>query len=133
MVACVTAQGIAAVFPSAPGADVCGQLGLPALPAGANSLPHAFTTTVTPTTVVTANGLPAALRDAIITQMRTTCFSARDALATVTGLFANAKVSWHVSIPTPFPPGRPCASPGFDEADSTVVLTGIPPLPGAGR
>ncbi len=126
LVACVTPQGVAAVFTSAPGADVCSQLGLPPLPAGATNL-HAATTVSTSTTVATGTLLPS-LRDAIISQMQTSCISASAAEVTISRLLAKADVHWTVVVPAPFPAGRPCASPGFDETNNRVILTGIPPL-----
>jgi hypothetical protein len=126
LVACVTPQGVAAVFASAPGADVCGQLGLPPLPAGANNLHSPASTVPTSTTVAVGTLLPS-LRDTIITEMQTRCLTAADANATVTGLLAKAGVHWAVVVPAPFPAGHPCASPGFDEAKSRGILTGIPP------
>lgn len=125
LAACVTPQGVAAVFPSAPGADVCAQLGLPALPAGADTLPKGTSTTAPPTTL-TAEGMPATVRDAIIGDLRGTCMTATQAQITITALLAKAKVTWKVSVPSPFPVGHPCASPGFDETDRLVILTGIP-------
>lgn len=125
LAACITPQGIAAVFPAAPGADVCAQLGLPALPPGAETLP-ANTTTTGPTTTLTAEGLPVPIRDAIITNLQRTCLTAPQAQESITALLTKADIPWKVAVPTPFPPERPCASPGFDEIDQTVVLTGIP-------
>jgi hypothetical protein len=129
LVACATPQGVAAVLPSAPGADVCGQLGLPALPAGASSL----STTTPPATSTTpatdaAGTLPSAVRDAIINDLRSTCVTSADAALAISKLLAKANSRWTVVTPTPFPTGRPCASPGFDEAGQRVVLTGIPPI-----
>lgn len=130
LVACVTHQGLAAVFPSAPGADVCTQLGLPALPAGTSSLSSA--TTVAPTTTPPPGALPLSLKNAIVTQMQSQCLSAAAAKDTLTRLLANAGVDWSVRIGA-FSQQRPCASPGFDEADHQLVIVGIPPLgPGAG-
>jgi hypothetical protein len=125
LVACVTPQGVAAVFPSAVGADVCGQLGLSALPAGRYAPPSGPTTTVT--TILPAGSLPPSLRDAIVDQLRSTCMSATEATAMITALLRNGHVPWKVRVPTPFPAGRLCASPGFDETDQTVILTGVPP------
>jgi hypothetical protein len=125
LVACATAQGVAAVFPSALGADVCGQLGLPAMPAGAASL----SSTTPPTAPPDAAGtLPAAVRDAIVDDLRSTCASSAQAELAITKLLAKANVKWTVVTPTPFLAGRPCASPGFDEVGKRVQLTGIPPI-----
>ena len=131
LVACATPQGVAAVLPSALGADVCGQLGLPALPAGASSFSSTTATTAAPTPPTDAAGtLPPAIRDAIIEDLRSTCASSADAERAITKLLAKANVTWTVVTPTPFPSGRPCASPGFDEDGKRVVLTGIPPISG---
>lgn len=129
LVACATPQGVAAVLPSAPGADVCGQLGLAALPAGAASL----SSTTPPTAALTlptnaAGTLPLAVRDAIIDNLGSTCASSAQAELAITKLLAKANVNWTVFTPTPFPAGRPCASPGFEEDAKRVVLTGIPPI-----
>jgi hypothetical protein len=126
LVACITPQGVAAVFPSVRGADVCGQLGLPALPAGSTSLTTGATST-TSSTALTAEGLPTSLRDAIVSQLRSSCQSADQAKRILTILLTKAAVPWHVVVPTPFPADHPCASPGFDEANQEIVLTGIPP------
>lgn len=129
LVACATPQGVAAVLPSAPGADVCGQLGLPALPAGAASLSSTTPPTEAPTPATAAAGtLPPAVRDAIINDLRSSCVTGADAALGITKLLAKANVRWTVVTPTPFPSGRPCASPGFDEAGHRVVLTGVPPI-----
>ncbi|MDQ1399193.1 MAG: hypothetical protein QOK20_1125 [Acidimicrobiaceae bacterium] len=129
LVACATPQGVAAVLPSALGADVCGQLGLPALPAGASSFSSTTAPTAPPTPPTDAAGtLPPAVRDAIIEDLRSTCSTSADAERAITKLLAKANVKWTVVTPTPFPTGRPCASPGFDEDGKRVVLTGIPPL-----
>lgn len=125
LVACVTHQGVAAVFPSPPGASVCAQLGLPPLAAGATS-PNATTTTA-PSTTLPSGAMPLALRNAIVSQMQAQCLSASLAKKTLDLLLANAGVHWTVTVGA-FPPGRPCASPGFDETDHTVVVVGIPPL-----
>lgn len=130
LVACVTPQGVAAVFPSAPGADLCSQLGLPSLPAGATSLNA--TTTSAPNTTLPAHTLSPTLENAIISQLRATCLTASQAQASLTAILTKAHTGWTVIIPTPFPPGRPCASPGFDEPTRQVILTGIPPLPANG-
>jgi hypothetical protein len=123
LVACLTPQGVAAVFPSALGADVCGQLGLPALPAGASNLTTAPSTVATS---VNANALPPEVRDAVINELSTTCITASQAELYVKQLFARSNVAWQVSVPTAFPADHPCASPGFDESSHQVVLTGIP-------
>jgi hypothetical protein len=128
LVACATPQGVAAVLPSVPGADVCGQLGLPALPAGAASLSNTTPPTAPPPPTDAAGTLPPAIRDAIISNLRSTCASSAQAEVAVTKLLAKANVNWTVVTPTPFATGRPCASPGFDEDGKRVVLTGIPPI-----
>jgi hypothetical protein len=129
LVACGTPQGAAAVLPSAPGGDICGQLGLPALAAGAASLTSTTPATAPPSTTAAAAGtIPAAISDAIIVDLRSACVSSADAELAITKLLAKAGVAWTVVTPTPFPAGRPCASPAFDEADKQVVLTGVPPL-----
>jgi len=123
LVACLTPQGVAAVFPSAPGADVCSQVGMPALPAGASTLNPV--TTASPTTA-TAGEMPDAVRDAIVADLTANCFTASEADVSITDLLQKAHVTWSVILPTAFPPGHPCASPGFDEVDHEVVLTGVP-------
>lgn len=129
LVACATPQGVAAVLPSALGADVCGQLGLPALPAGAASLSSTTPPTAAPPPPTDAAGtLPPAVRDAIINDLRSTCASSAQAELAITKLLAKAGVKWTVVTPTPFPTERPCASPGFNEDTKGVVLTGIPPI-----
>ena len=126
LVACLTPQGVAAVFPSAPGADICGQLRLPPLPAGAASLDTTTTAASAPTTA-TPGTLPPDLRDAVVANLRATCLPAAEAELTITKLLAKAGVAWTVVTPTPFPNGHPCASPGFDEGNHRVVLSGVPP------
>jgi hypothetical protein len=126
LVACATPQGAAAVLPAPPGADVCGQLGLPALSAGAASLSSTTPPSTSPPTAA-AGTMPPAVRDAIINDLRTTCASSAQAELALTKLLAKANVHWTVVTPTPFPTGRPCASPAFDEDGRRVVLTGIPP------
>lgn len=127
LVACVNDQGVAAVFPSAPGASVCAELGLPPLPAGATSV-AATTTTVVPSAATPHGSMPPQLRDAIVTQLQQQCLSGAAAKLSLMRLFANDDIDWTVTVES-FPPGRPCASPGFDESTRTVVLSGIPPLP----
>lgn len=126
LAACVTPQGVTAVFPTAPGADVCAQLGLAALPAGADVMPNQSTTTTPPTTV-DVGGLSTPLRDAIVSDLQASCVDAAQAQVSIDALLVKTGVAWKVSVPTPFPAGRPCASPGFDEADRTIILTGVPP------
>lgn len=126
LVACLAPEGVASVFPSAPGADVCGQLGLPALPAGAATLDTTPTTAAPPTTA-NPESLTVALRDAVVADLQASCLTDSQAELTIDKLFAKAEIKWTVITPTPFPPGRPCASPGFDEAKHQVVITGIPP------
>lgn len=127
LVACVTHEGVAAVFPSPPGASVCEQLDLPALPAGATNVN--VTTTVPPPTTLPSGSMPAAMRNAIVSQLQQTCLSAALAKDSLIRLLSNAGVHWSVTV-RPFPPGRPCASPGFNEQDRVIVIVGIPPLPG---
>ncbi len=128
LVACATPQGVAAVLPSAPGGDVCGQLGLPPLPAGAAALTSTTPPTVAPTAPTDAPGtMSPAVRDAIISTLRASCLSSAEAELSITRVLAKANVKWTVVTPTPFPPGRPCASPGFDEEGKRVFLTGIQP------
>lgn len=126
LVACVNHQGVVAVFPSPPGASVCAQLGLPALPPGVTGS-GSTTTTARPSVTLPPGSMPAALRDAIISQMQAQCLSAPVAERTLTLLLANAGVSWTVSVGA-FSPARPCASPGFDEIHHQVVIVGIPRL-----
>ena len=125
LVGCVTPRGIAAVFPSAVGADVCGQLGLPALPVE-HYVPPSGPTTVA-TTVLRPATLSPELQGAIVGQLRLTCMGAAQAAALITALLHNGHVPWKVRVPTPFPTRRRCASPGFDETDHVIILTGIPP------
>jgi hypothetical protein len=126
LAACVTHQGVTAVFPSAPGADVCAQNGLEALPAGATSL--AAATTTVPAAVANPPGsLTPQLRDAIVAQLQEHCQSADQAKIAITDLLANGGLHWSV-VEGPFSPARPCASPAFDEQDHKLYLVGIPPL-----
>jgi hypothetical protein len=127
LVACETPQQAVAVFPSAPGADVCSELGLTVLPPGLTNLPaEATTTTSPPATTVPKGTLPPGLQAAIVGQMRSQCMSATVAKATLTALLANARVPWAVVVGA-FPPGRQCASPAFDEAGQRLILVGVPP------
>jgi hypothetical protein len=124
LVACGNVAGATAVFPSAPGADVCSELGLTAVPTGASSL-RATTTTSPPTTTAQRGSLPPGLQEAIVGQMRSQCMSAALAKTTFTDIFANAGVRWSVVLGA-FPPGRPCASPAFDEVGQRLILVGVP-------
>jgi len=128
LAACVTPQGVAAVFPSAAGADVCGQLGLPALPAGQSTLPVSTSTTTTSTSL--PGTMPVSPGQAIVANLRAACLSASQASAMAKLLFAKAHLAWTVVVTKSFPAGRPCASPAFDEPLHQLVLTGIPPLSG---
>jgi hypothetical protein len=125
LVACASQPGSVAVFPSAAGADVCGQLGLVPLQAGASSL-RATTTTSPPATTVPGSALPPGLQDAVVGQMRSQCMTADVAKATMVALLANAHIAWTVVVGA-FPPGRPCASPAFDYAYQRLILVGVPP------
>jgi hypothetical protein len=125
LVACESLAGLPAVFPSAVGADVCGQVGLPPLQAGASSL-RTTTTTSPPATTVPKTALPPGLQEAVVGQMRSQCMSADVAKATLTALLANARVPWTI-VEGAFPPGRPCASPAFDYPYQRLILVGVPP------
>jgi hypothetical protein len=120
LAACVAPSGTAAVFPSAPGTDICAQLGLARL--GSGSAPG--TSAPTSTTLASGNFIEA--RDAIIASLREACLDSSAATATVRQILDSAGVHWTVAVPTPFAPDRPCASPAFDEDNDRVLLIGIP-------
>lgn len=120
-VACLAPQGVAAVFPSAPGANVCAQVGLPPLPASGAGASPPVSTTLSP------GSMSPTIRDAIVNVLQTSCFDAADAELVVRNILVKARVDWSVVVPSAFPTERPCASPGFDEDQTAVVLTGVPP------
>jgi len=122
LVACVATTGVAAVFPSAPGADVCRQLGLAALPASGPTPNETPPTAGPPTTDPLV-----AMRQAVTQSLGSGCFGSTAAKSTVEQILANIGLHWTVVVPEPFPASRPCASPAFDEIRQQVVLVGIPP------
>ena len=119
LAACVAPTGVAAVFPSAPGANVCEQLGLSILPiaGGAATIPG-------PATTEPAVFLQ--VRDAIVQSLLNACLDQATAAATVEKILSRSGLAWTVTVPTPFPSNRPCASPAFDESRRQVILVGIP-------
>jgi len=121
LVACVTTTGVVAVFPSAPGAEVCRQLGLGALHVSGTP------TTLPPGTSPPTTDVVVEMHDAVIQSLSSACLTSTQAQATVESILTKAKLSWTVTVPSPFPPGRPCASPAFDEGRDQVILVGIPP------
>jgi len=122
LVACVAPTGIAAVFPSAPGAEVCAQLHLTPL-AAPNAPVSASTSSPAATTSL---ALFDQVRAGIVASLLNSCLDAPAASATVRAILTNAGLPWTVAVPTPFPPDRPCASPAFDETRRQVLLVGIP-------
>jgi hypothetical protein len=119
LAACVAPTGIAAVFPSAPGANVCEQLGLSTLPVAGG----AATTLRPPTTEATVFFQ---VRDAIVQSLLNECLDQAAATATIEKILSRSGLAWTVTVPTPFPSNRPCASPAFDETRRQVILVGIP-------
>jgi hypothetical protein len=120
LAACVAPTGIAAVFPTAPGANVCAQLNLtPLATASASTAPRALTTTATV-------DLFLQVRAAVVAGLSVACLDGATAMVTVKKIVADAGLEWSVTEPTPFPADRPCASPAFDEARREIILVGIP-------
>jgi hypothetical protein len=123
LAACVAPTGIASVFPTAPGANVCAQLGLAPLPATAVGV--ATTTSSAASTTDTVDVLLQA-RDAIVNSLLGQCLDAPSAKAIVADILRRSGLPWTIVVPNPFPPDHPCASPAFDETGRRVLLIGIP-------
>ncbi|HZQ88191.1 MAG TPA: hypothetical protein VFA83_25310 [Acidimicrobiales bacterium] len=124
LAACVAPSGVASVFPSAAGANVCAQLGLAPLPAAAGGAP----TTAAPGALTTSDtvDLLIQVRNGIISSLQGQCLDASTATLTVQHILQAARLPWSVKVPNPFPPDHPCASPAFDEQNDEVLLIGIP-------
>jgi hypothetical protein len=121
LAACVAPGGVAAVFPTAPGADVCAQLGLtPVAVGGAATKSLAATSTTSP------DDLFVEVRTGIVQSMSNSCLDSPTAKAIVQAILKEAGLAWTVTGPAAFPPDRPCASPAFDEQHQQVILVGIP-------
>jgi hypothetical protein len=118
--ACVLASGAAGVFPAADGAgDVCRRLGLAAMAVPSPRVPAPFPAV-------------AGLRDRLVAGMSGACLGLPQAEALVVTELRRARLTdWTVTVTTPFSPGRPCASPGFDEPGRRVLIVPVPP-PGSG-
>jgi hypothetical protein len=116
LVACILPSGQAGVFPAAAADDdVCGRLGLAPVggpsPLGSTSVPAVF-----------------AMRDRVVAALQRSCLSGQQAVDLVESELRRAGLSgWTVTTTTPFTPGRPCASPGFDEPGQRVLIVPIPP------
>jgi hypothetical protein len=126
LAACVNPEGVTAVFPSAVGANVCAQLGLPVSTAGVLS----SRSTAGSTSAPQSGALPPGLQQAIISQLQSQCMGVKQAETSLSQLLTNAGVHWRVVVGGEFSSARPCASPGFDEPDRHLVITGIPRQPG---
>ena len=122
LVACIAPTGIAAVFPTSPGANVCAQLHLNPLPAAAGST----SASTAPPTTSNSVALFLQVRAGIVASLANACLDAPTATLTVRAIVTNAGLPWTVTVPTPFPTDRPCASPSFDETHRRVLLIGIP-------
>jgi len=126
--ACVLRSGAAGVFPAAGATDdVCARLHLAAAgsPVGSVST-YGSTTVPEPTTVEPFF----AMRDAVVNALRTSCVGPDRAKQIVRRALDQAGLTdWRVELNGTFNPGRPCASPGFDEANRRVLLIPIPPNP----
>jgi hypothetical protein len=110
LVACVIKSGVAGVFPTAGGENVCRRLGLTAI-------------ATTPPQVPTSIPAVVGLRDRVVADLQGSCLGGPQAQAIVQAELRRAGLTdWTVTIMSPVGADRPCASPGFDEPGRRVLI-----------
>ena len=133
---CLLDSGVAGVFPSTPGVDVCAVLNLGAVPSTASPTTTQGPGPGPPPTALDVNARFLAFRDAVLPVfLEARCMEPRAGAALVRReLVAAGLADWTVTggegvAAEGYSPQRPCASLSFHPERREIVLVPVPPRP----